>query len=808
MAKTETANLSGIRLIWGFVLLMLCIFLVLSFYSYDWRDISHLSAPPLSPPSNLIGPVGAWLAYILFYLGGIGAYLIPIWCLVFGILMIFDKEDNLWMKLLWCAMFMIGITCLLELHRAFWEPTIDKLNIPDAGGFLSRALTHGLLIKLLSRVGAGILLWTLLLASLAMFIGPGNFVIAYHATLSFANTAAERISAYIAEHQDRRSLIEKEEKVIERRRAQLEKSIRKSPKPEKLKPRMHEPEPEPEDEPAPVIDEPDEPPAPEPKPQPEKKAPTRSLLDRIKPERKPKPQPRPEPKPEPQPTPVMAPDPDTGYQLPPLSLLDPADHSGTENMSTDTATAGRVLEETLLEFDIEAKVTHVEMGPVVTRYELLPAPGIRIERISALSNNLALAMKASSIRIQAPVPGKGVVGIEIPNSVAKKVYLRELLEGDVFRSGKAALPLVLGKDVGGNDIVADLATMPHILIAGATGAGKTVCMNSVLAGLLMARRPDQMKLMLVDPKIVEFGAYNDLPHLVVPVITQAKKVSLGLRWAINEMEKRYKLFAKVGVRNIESYNNREVATQEDLFTEGEDKEQKGPPRTVPYIVIVIDELADLMLADQAEIENCVARLAQLSRAVGIHMILSTQRPSVNVITGTIKANFPARIAFQVAQKVDSRTILDTVGADKLLGRGDMLYLPPGSSKLIRAQGALTSDEEINRITEFIKQQGSPAYVEEIREKLEKKTPVGAVDTGDEDDDMLEQAVQIIRETQRASTSSLQRRLRIGYTRAARVMDILEERGIIGPPRGSDPREILIDLDGEIPNNDPQQGVEE
>jgi S-DNA-T family DNA segregation ATPase FtsK/SpoIIIE len=480
-------------------------------------------------------------------------------------------------------------------------------------------------------------------------------------------------------------------------------------------------------------------------------------------------------------------------------------------MSTDTATAGRVLEETLQEFDIEAKVTHVEMGPVVTRYELLPAPGIRIERISALSNNLALAMKASSIRVQAPIPGKGVVGIEIPNSVAKKVHLREILEGEVWNSGKAALPLCLGKDVGGNDIVADLAKMPHILIAGATGAGKTVCMNSILAGLLMARRPDQMKLMLVDPKIVEFGPYNDLPHLVVPVITQPKKVSLGLRWAINEMEKRYKLFAKVGVRNIESYNSREIATQEDMFKAeggGEEQEQpqqqqQGPPRTVPYIVIVIDELADLMLADQAEIENCVARLAQLSRAVGIHMILSTQRPSVNVITGTIKANFPARIAFQVAQKVDSRTILDTVGADKLLGRGDMLYLPPGSSKLIRAQGALTSDEEINRITDFIRQQGSPAYVSEIKEKLDSKATVAGVDDGSEDDDVLEQAVEIIRETKRASTSSLQRRLRIGYTRAARVMDILEDRGIIGPPRGSDPREILIDLDGEIPNNDSQ-----
>jgi len=334
-----------------------------------------------------------------------------------------------------------------------------------------------------------------------------------------------------------------------------------------------------------------------------------------------------------------------------------------------------------------------------------------------------------------------------------------------------------------------------------------VCMNSILAGLLMSRTPSELRLMLVDPKIVEFSVYNHLPHLVVPVITNPKKVSLGLRWAINEMERRYKLFAKAGVRNIAAFNDREKISQGDLF--GEEPEAAaggGLPDKVPYIVIVIDELADLMLADQAEIENCIARLAQLSRAVGIHMILATQRPSVNVITGTIKANFPARIAFQVAQKVDSRTILDSVGADKLLGRGDMLFLPPGSSKLARAQGAMTSDEEIARITAYLKEQGAPAYEGEIKQKLEDKKAEGAAPEaeGGEDEELLRQAVAIIRETRRASTSSLQRRLRIGYNRAGRLMDVLEERGIIGPPRGSDPREILIDLDGEIPDNTPAE----
>jgi S-DNA-T family DNA segregation ATPase FtsK/SpoIIIE len=330
-------------------------------------------------------------------------------------------------------------------------------------------------------------------------------------------------------------------------------------------------------------------------------------------------------------------------------------------------------------------------------------------------------------------------------------------------------------------------------------------MNSILAGLLMSRTPDELRLLLVDPKIVEFSAFKHLPHLVVPVVTDAKKVALALRWAIQEMERRYKFFAKVGVRNIAGYNSREIATQEDMFGASEDESKKSnePPARIPYIVIVIDELADLMLTDQAEIENCIARLAQLSRAVGIHMIIATQRPSVNVITGTIKANFPARVAFQVAQRVDSRTIIDAIGAESLLGRGDMLYMPPGSSKLIRAQGAMTTDAEIRAITDHLRTQGEPRYEVAIRDRLEKSE---SDDDGEanvmegEDDEMLTRAIEIIRDTRRASTSSLQRRLRIGYTRAARIIDILEERGILGPPKGSEPREILIDLDGDIPDD--------
>jgi S-DNA-T family DNA segregation ATPase FtsK/SpoIIIE len=495
--------------------------------------------------------------------------------------------------------------------------------------------------------------------------------------------------------------------------------------------------------------------------------------------------------------PVMNPGEPREWKLPPISLLEEP-KSGTEVDEAEVMKTAQVLKDTLAEFNVEADIMNVECGPVVTSIEIRPAPGVKVEKISALSNNLALALRAESIRVQAPVPGKGVVGVEIPNAKSDVVYARGIIESKSWRSPKIALPLCLGVDVSGRKIVGDLADMPHLLIAGATGSGKSVCMNSLLAGLLMSRTPDQLRLILVDPKIVEFTAFNDLPHLVVPVITDAKKVSLGLRWAINEMEKRYKLFAKVGVRNIKSYNTRKVERQPDLFDDGSPEAKDRPPETLPYIVIVIDELADLMMVAQQEIEGSIARLAQLSRAVGIHMILATQRPSVNVITGTIKANFPARIAFQVAQKVDSRTILDAIGADKLLGKGDMLFLPPGTGKLVRSQGAMTTDDEINRIVEFIKAQGKPEYEMQVKAKIESKVP--ELPSSDEDDELVNQAVEIIRQTRRASTSSLQRRLRIGYNRAARLMDTLEERGLVGPPQGSDPREILIDLDGEVPEN--------
>ena len=776
----------GLRLIWGVILAGICLCLALSLFSYDWKDISLLQAPQNSAPYNLFGVVGAWLSFVLFMGLGIGAYLVPLFCIVWGTILMTQRESRAWPRVLWCAVLLLAAVAAIQLSGASWTATLaGRLNIlPDVGGVFGRVVVRNVLERWLSRVGAGIVAWVVFAVGLLMVVRIANLVLLGKLIARGYCFVANRIHAYWMERQDKLQQIEREERLIERRRRHLEKTIKNGKSGKEPSPSDPEAIVKAEPELIPTADEtPAEPVREKPKIRkekpPKKASPPVKITEEAEPE-------------------------ESGmiFILPSSEMLEsPAIHKN-EGVVADTDTTAKVLVETLAEFGIEGEITNAEVGPVVTSYELLPAPGVRVERISGLSNNLALSLKATSVRVQAPIPGKGVVGIEVPNSVSKMVRLREMIEGPVWQSGRAHLPLALGKDVSGEDIIADLSAMPHLLIAGATGSGKTVCMNSILTGLLMSRTPEELRLLLVDPKIVEFSAYNHLPHLVVPVVTDPKKVALGLRWAINEMEKRYKLFARTGVRNIESYNHREVAKQEDLFAEsmpaGEPKNE--PPERIPYIVIVIDELADLMLAAQADIENCIARLAQLSRAVGIHMIIATQRPSVNVITGTIKANFPARIAFQVAQRVDSRTILDTVGADKLLGRGDMLFLPPGSSKVVRAQGAMTTDAEIRRVTEFIRQQGEPHYEVAIKQKLEESSASRLDEEGLEDEAMINQAISIIQETRRASTSSLQRRLRIGYTRAARIMDILEERGILGPPRGAEPREILIDLDGEIPDN--------
>ncbi len=470
------------------------------------------------------------------------------------------------------------------------------------------------------------------------------------------------------------------------------------------------------------------------------------------------------------------------YPFPPMSLLKQPDQSDLAHSAAaqNHQKRAELLVAKLAEFGVDVKVQEIHSGPVITRYEVTPSPGVRVERIINLEKNIALGLKATSVRIVAPVPGKGCVGIELPNEYPLPVCLREIIESKAWSHANAEIPIVLGKEVTGKPIVADLTRMPHLLIAGSTGSGKTVCINTIIASLLFHSSPDDLRFIMVDPKIVEMKIYNDLPHMLIPVVTDPKKVPSALKWLIGEMERRYHVFAKAGARNIASYNAKPMV--EDFVK-------------IPYIVCIVDELADLMMVAPADIETCVARLAQLARAAGIHLILATQRPSVNVITGIIKANLPSRIAFKVASKVDSRTILDYGGADSLIGRGDMLFVPPGASTIIRAQGAFVSDDEIASIVQFIKDNGPPVnYVQEVQDQIDHSDDDEDGPSADSeeawDDDLIPKAIGVIRSNERASTSLLQRRLRIGYNRAARIMDILQERGIVGPENGQQGRDVL------------------
>jgi S-DNA-T family DNA segregation ATPase FtsK/SpoIIIE len=502
---------------------------------------------------------------------------------------------------------------------------------------------------------------------------------------------------------------------------------------------------------------------------------------------------------------------DDNYQFPPLSLLrEPVTVDASSSEEEHRQNAENLLR-ILGEFNVEVTLGEIHVGPVITRYELVPAPGVRVEKISSLDKNIALGMRAQSVRIMAPIPGKAAVGVEVPNQKATQVGLREILESEDWAGAKADLPIALGKDVSGKPLVSDLAKMPHLLIAGATGSGKSVCINAIISSIVYHASPRDVRLLMVDPKIVELKIFNDLPHMLIPVVTEAKKVPAALKWLLKEMEMRYQIFARVGVRNISGFNNRKKSAkpaaapaeaQGTLDVASADEEIEIPEH-MHYIVAIIDELADLMMVAPAEIETLVARLAQLARATGIHIIIATQRPSVNVVTGVIKANLPSRIAFQVASQIDSRTIIDTKGAETLIGRGDMLFSPPGSSKLVRAQGAMVSDEEISKIIEFLKRNGPPVFAQEVQAHIDQEAGKDE-DEDDEDEDdegemgddeeLYRQAMEVLKTTRRASTSMLQRRLRIGYNRAARIMELMEEKGIVGPENGAQPREILADLE--------------
>ncbi|MEE9253304.1 MAG: DNA translocase FtsK, partial [Pseudomonadales bacterium] len=472
------------------------------------------------------------------------------------------------------------------------------------------------------------------------------------------------------------------------------------------------------------------------------------------------------------------------YRIPTLSLLDSTSGSSGGDVQDVLLKNAQMLEEALSNFDVQGKIVEISPGPVVTRYEVEPAAGVKVNRIVTLSDDLARVMSAEGIRIQAPVPGKSVVGVEIANRDRETVFLSEVLDSKVFRQSDARLAMALGKTISGEPYVTDLAKMPHLLVAGATGAGKSVCINCLISSILFKATPDEVRLLMVDPKVVELTVYNGIPHLLVPVITEPKKASEALKWAVAEMESRYQLLAKLRVRSLEDYNRKvRRINAETKGKEGEGEEYN----TLPCIVIVVDEFADLMLTAPADVETSLMSLAQKSRAIGIHLILATQRPSVNVITGVIKANFPSRIAFHVASKTDSRTILDMNGAERLLGKGDMLFLPGGQGEPIRIHGAFVSGEETERLVESIKAMNYVA--EEVAVLLNRAD----INPGEDDrDELFDEAVNVVVEHEQASTSFLQRRMKIGYSRAARLMDELELAGIVGPAEGAKPRQIFIE----------------
>jgi len=496
---------------------------------------------------------------------------------------------------------------------------------------------------------------------------------------------------------------------------------------------------------------------------------------------------------------------DANYEFPPLRLLKEQAKPAAGNSDEEHRHNAETLLRVLGEFGVEVSLGEIHVGPVITRYEVVPAPGVRVEKIAGLDKNIALGMRAQSVRILAPIPGKAAVGVEVPNLHPTPVGMRELLESEDWANAKAELPIALGRDVSGKPLISDLAKMPHLMIAGATGSGKSVCINSIVTSILYSKSPKDVRMIMVDPKVVELKVFNSLPHMFIPVVTEPKKVPAALKWLLGEMEQRYQIFAKANVRNIVGYNSRKKGSKAEasqgtlsgLEPLGADLEM---PEHLPYIVAIIDELADLMILAPAEIETSIARLAQLARAAGIHLIIATQRPSVNVITGVIKANLPSRIAFQVASQVDSRTILDTKGAETLIGRGDMLFSPPGTSRLVRAQGAYVGDDEVHEILEFIKRNGPPQYAQAVQQQIDRDSSEDDEEDEDaegepgSDEELYAKALDVLKSTRRASTSMLQRRLRIGYNRAARIMEIMEEKGIVGPENGSSPREILGDLD--------------
>lgn len=801
----------------GLLLLGSGTLLFLALISYDAGDVpswfplaTHTAGNP--HVHNFAGKIGAMIACTFYFVFGASAFLISALMLGFGAVKLMRPHFSIVRRLPWVVLFLVSATCLLQLQRFAFLDWVDIKVRPggEIGYWLIGDQEKDHFLKTtFGSFGTFILCTTAYAASLVLMIG-------LHPIFVIRETMAqipERIAQFKAWRAGRANGDEDEEEAatVSRRKPEKPKRTAKAatPEPEDEEEGEDEPEFDP-NRPKPQVIDTTAAPTPRPKPEPVKK-PSMELKDPL----------------------IHGEE----YILPSVDLLDemdPADRATSD--PGEMLAIQNTLIDTLQQFGIAVAPGDITRGPTITRYEVYPAKGVRVDKILSLERDLARATRAERINILAPIPGKDTVGIEIANAKKQKVIFRDLLASDDFVNSKAKIPLVLGKDVYGKTIIGDLASMPHLLVAGTTGSGKSVCINAIIASILYRFKPDELRFIMIDPKVVEMQVYNSLPHLVVPVVTDPKKVLLALRWVIDEMEKRYKIFAKVGVRNIASFNARpKPKSQKELDEEAEKQEElvdtdadaalneaegaegaeaapepeEEPPRPpikvrrdddiiVPegpmsYIVVIVDELADLMQTAPADVESAIARITQMARAAGIHMIVATQTPRADVITGVIKANIPTRIAFQVASGLDSRIILDEKGAERLLGQGDMLYLPPGTSRMTRAQGVFVTDDEIRRIVEFAAKQGTPDFNSEIHERISGEGAV-AEEVSEEDEELVQKCIEIMRQERKASTSLFQRRLRLGYTRAARVLDILEQRRYVAPGEGAKPREILVDLD--------------
>jgi S-DNA-T family DNA segregation ATPase FtsK/SpoIIIE len=745
----------------GVALFAAALIWLIALASYDPNDpVWFFSTGTHEVPSNFVGRVGAFLAELSFQLFGYGSYLIPALVVIAGWHYFWCREiDAVYTK-----MFGTGLT--LTCTSAFMSLVLGSVNLGErsfrAGGYLGDFVATWM-AEYLSRMGSIIVILTLLFVAVILatqFSFGRLFAMVFSAIGTALRRGWQSFRLALAERRkakQRRDVIAKHAKKgtasPEILKAAAERPTKTDPPPLKAKPRVQDEEDEGEDdEVVPVVQKRAKPPvpAPLPLPDPEPRTPAERRM--------------------------------SGYTLPPPSLLDPA-KAERKIDERELMEAARLLEEKCREFAVEGAVVQIHPGPVVTTFEFKPDAGVKYSKVTGLADDLCLAMQAESVLIER-IPGKSTVGIQIPNPNREAISLRELLESETYQRSASKLTLALGKTIHGEPFMADLAAMPHLLIAGSTGTGKSVGLNAMLTSILYRATPDDVRLIMIDPKRLELGMYEDIPHLLTPVVVDPKKAANALRWAVREMEERYKTLAAFGVRNIEQYNR----NMRQLIDAKENTESGEPPNLLAFIVVVVDELADLMMVAGNEVEESIARLAQMARAVGIHLILATQRPSVDVITGLIKANLPSRISFRVSSKIDSRTILDGNGAEQLLGKGDMLFLPPASSQKVRLHGPYISEQESARLASFLRKQGKPVFNEEITAEDKKDGPEGIEY---EKDELYDEAARIVVQSGQVSISYLQRKMRIGFSRAARLVDMMEAEGLVSPATGGKPREVLV-----------------